>query len=165
MIAARQQGCAGGRTKRRGMELGVAQTVLRKAIEGRCGYRPTERAAGAEAHIVSQNKQDVWAPLGAVTSFGKSFVDSSTVRPMWPLNGGSGLGKTSCATAKGETITLIARQTQKATETPARLKCLGLSFSMFSLPKSKNLHAIFTVVSPCRFLVRVGRAILCELCA
>src|ERR1700727_1936585 len=37
------------------------------------------------------------APLGALTSCGKSLVDSSTVRPMCPLNGGSGRGNTSCA--------------------------------------------------------------------
>src|ERR1700693_5766408 len=36
------------------------------------------------------------APLGALTSCGKSLVDSSTVRPMWPLKGCSGLGSTSC---------------------------------------------------------------------
>src|ERR1700733_7872286 len=37
------------------------------------------------------------APFGALTSCGKSLVDSSTVRPMCPLNGGSGRGNTSCA--------------------------------------------------------------------
>src|SRR5580692_216704 len=39
------------------------------------------------------------APLGALTSCGKSLVDSSTVRPMCPLKGCSGRGSTSCALA------------------------------------------------------------------
>src|ERR1700733_1694052 len=39
------------------------------------------------------------APLGALTSCGKSLVESSTVRPMCPLKGCSGRGNTSCACA------------------------------------------------------------------
>src|SRR6516225_8172376 len=34
------------------------------------------------------------APAGASTPFGKSGVESLTVRPILPLNGGSGMGKT-----------------------------------------------------------------------
>src|SRR5215470_1326858 len=36
------------------------------------------------------------APCGASTPFGKSGVESFTVRPIWPLKGGSGCGKTAC---------------------------------------------------------------------
>src|SRR5450755_3186419 len=36
------------------------------------------------------------APLGALTSCGKSLVESPTVRPMCPLNVCSGRGSTSC---------------------------------------------------------------------
>ena len=36
------------------------------------------------------------APLGASASFGKSFVESLALRPMWPLKGGSGRGSTAC---------------------------------------------------------------------
>ena len=39
------------------------------------------------------------APLGAFVSCGKSTLDSFAVRPMWPLKGCSGLGRTSCAPA------------------------------------------------------------------
>jgi hypothetical protein len=37
------------------------------------------------------------APFGAATSFGKSFTDSLTVRPILPPNGCSGRGRTFCA--------------------------------------------------------------------
>src|ERR1700722_19012432 len=50
------------------------------------------------------------APLGALTSCEKSLVDSSTVRPMCPLKGGSGRGNTSCAravAAKNEVTVLL----------------------------------------------------------
>ena len=55
------------------------------------------------------------APLGAVTSAGKSLTDSLIVRPILPLNGGSGRGRTSCAealnaiTTKAKTNTKIER--------------------------------------------------------
>src|SRR5262249_37345904 len=39
------------------------------------------------------------APAGASTCFGKSGVESLTVRPILPLNGGSGLGSTTCGAA------------------------------------------------------------------
>jgi hypothetical protein len=53
------------------------------------------------------------APLGVLTSCGKSFVGSLSVRPMWPLNGVLGLGKTSCPLARGEMIAIIAKQPRK----------------------------------------------------
>src|SRR5262245_14804795 len=40
------------------------------------------------------------APFGACTPAGKSGLDSLTVRPIVPLKGGSGLGRTSCAEAR-----------------------------------------------------------------
>src|SRR5215831_19881131 len=42
-------------------------------------------------------KRTFGAPCGAWTSFGKSGVDPLTVRPILPLNGGSGWGNTSGA--------------------------------------------------------------------
>src|SRR3990172_9764437 len=39
------------------------------------------------------------APFGALMALGKSGVDSAAVRPILPLKGWSGLGRTSCATA------------------------------------------------------------------
>ena len=63
MIATREQGCACGRTKSRGVELRVAKAVLGETVEGRCRYRTTECTGSSEAHIVSQNKQDVWSSL------------------------------------------------------------------------------------------------------
>jgi hypothetical protein len=37
--------------------------------------------------------------------FGKSGVESFTVRPIFPLNGGTGLGSTSCAATGANNIT------------------------------------------------------------
>src|ERR1700693_5945382 len=47
------------------------------------------------------------APLGALTSCGKSLVDSSTVRPTCPLKVGSGRGSTSCARAGSTRATVL----------------------------------------------------------
>src|ERR1700680_3281609 len=48
------------------------------------------------------------ASLGALTSCGKSLVDSSTVRPMCPLKVCSGRGSTSCARAGSAKATVSA---------------------------------------------------------
>src|SRR6185437_1075528 len=48
------------------------------------------------------------APSGALTSFGKSLTESSTVRPMCPLKGCSGRGNTSCVRAGSAKNELIA---------------------------------------------------------
>src|SRR5476649_1579541 len=51
------------------------------------------------------------APLGALTSCGKSLVDSPMVRPMCPLKGCSGRGSTSCACAGKAKAAVNARVT------------------------------------------------------
>src|SRR5215469_8201634 len=52
------------------------------------------------------------APFGGCTSLGKSGTESLAVRPMRPLNGGSGLGSVSCAFTGNH----IAAPTNNATQ-------------------------------------------------
>src|SRR5215469_18002575 len=51
------------------------------------------------------------APFGGCTSLGKSGTESLAVRPMRPLNGGSGLGSVSCASTGNQPIVDIAAPT------------------------------------------------------
>ena len=75
------------------MKVIVAKTVLSHSIKSRCRDRATERAARAETRIISEDQQNVGGTLwGEVTAFGKSGLDSLALRPMTPLNGGSGTG-------------------------------------------------------------------------
>src|SRR6516165_11800479 len=50
-------------------------------------------------------KRILGAPLGASTPFGKSGVESFTVRPIFPWNGCSGLGRTSCPASESVIVT------------------------------------------------------------
>src|SRR6516225_6077884 len=56
------------------------------------------------------------APAGASTPFGKSGVESLTVRPIFPWNGGSGLGRISsacCAFAEGKVAEIADAETRE----------------------------------------------------
>ena len=59
VVAAGQHGRPRRRAERRGVELVEPQTVLRHPVECRSGHRPTERAAGAEAHVIEKDQDDV----------------------------------------------------------------------------------------------------------
>src|SRR5262249_13952699 len=50
--------------------------------------------ACSEAHVVRKDQQNVRRSAGASTPFGKSGVESLTVRPIFPWKGGSGRGNT-----------------------------------------------------------------------
>src|SRR5476649_133399 len=67
------------------------------------------------------------APLGALTSCGKSLVDSSTVRPMCPLKVCSGRGSTSCALADSATDAISAKLNvaKNVTQRPTELFAAG----------------------------------------
>ena len=59
MITARQQRCTGWRTQCRRMKLVVLEACLGHFVDTRSGYRPTKSTAGAEAHIIEHNQQDI----------------------------------------------------------------------------------------------------------
>src|SRR5262245_11111508 len=64
------------------------------------------------------------APGGAETSLGKSGMESLTVRPIFPLNGSGGWGRTSCAAAGKVATSSTAANT---------LTVLWRGFMVFSL--------------------------------
>jgi hypothetical protein len=87
MVAPGDQRGTGRRAQRRCVKLGVMQPALRKTIRRRGRDRPAKRGGCAIPDIIGENEQDIWH-AGAWTSWGKSGDDSSTVRPILPLNGG-----------------------------------------------------------------------------
>ena len=64
MIASGDQGRAGGRAQRRGMEVGVAQARLGDAVQGRRGDDAAEGAGDAVARVVGHDQQHVGGALG-----------------------------------------------------------------------------------------------------
>ncbi len=64
VVAARDEGRAGRRAERRGVELGVAQAGLRNAIERGCRDHAAEGARHAIALVVRHDQQDVRGALG-----------------------------------------------------------------------------------------------------
>ena len=64
MVAPGEQPRPSGRAERAGVELRVAQAVLRQPVKGGRRDRPAERTRGAEANVVGHDQQDVGRALG-----------------------------------------------------------------------------------------------------
>ncbi len=92
-----QQSRPRGRAECRGMELCVAETGGRQAIRVDVGTGPPKVLIAPKPTSSVRISRIFGAPLGALVSGRKSRVESFGVRQMWPLKGGSGRGRTSCA--------------------------------------------------------------------
>src|SRR5215469_3157434 len=68
------------------------------------------------------------APFGGCTSLGKSGTESLALRPMRPLNGGSGLGSVSCASTGNQPILDIAAPTNNATQARENTETTDVTF-------------------------------------
>jgi len=85
MIAAREQARARGRADRRGVEVVVAQTVGRQAIERGC---PDVGAVAAElrvAHVVEQQDEHVGRAFACAARPRPCRLDVAAVRPIEPV--------------------------------------------------------------------------------
>src|SRR5208282_3028180 len=64
MVAAGDQCGARGRAKRGGIEVGIAQSRVRDAVQSGRGDNPAKRAGYTETRIVGHDQQNVWRALG-----------------------------------------------------------------------------------------------------
>jgi len=77
------------------------EVIVAKSVFARRSMSPwesaTKSARGAEAHVVSENEQDIWRTFRSSYLLGKSLMESLALRLMNPPKGCSGRGRTSCA--------------------------------------------------------------------
>ena len=90
LIAPRDEGRARRRAQCGRIEHVVSETIRGERFKGRRGNRAAEYAGSAKADIVGQDEQHIGRPFSAETGCGKSGLESLVVRPMTPLNSGSG---------------------------------------------------------------------------
>lgn len=134
MIPTSNEGSTCRRAESGSVEVGISQSRLCNTVKGWCRDWTPERTRRAEAHTSSVRMSKIFgAPLGGCTSLGKSGTESLAVRPIRPLNGGSGLGRVSCASTGNQPIVDIAAPTNNATQAREKTGTTDVTFIVLFL--------------------------------
>src|SRR6516162_6362255 len=97
------------------------------------------------------------APAGASTPFGKSGVESLTVRPILPRNGGSGLGRISSACCAWADGTVAATPDSATSEVVLSKSVRRLIWMVLDSFAKFSLLIVFLSGEPCNRIQIVDR--------